>query len=110
MLPLILDGYTIKVKISVKPWPDVNIVMRPALPEKVYGWLGNQRALAGKQRMDSVCELLTGNLISWDVAGSEAGKTVPCSPEYWAKIPHPVLDAIVDKVTGYGVTESDEKN
>lgn len=109
MFRLLNDGYTLMATIVIDNHPPLTITYRPALAEKVYDWLA-ARAMTGKDRLAGVMRLLNGNLLSWDVGATEdIPHAVPCTEENWRKLPHVVLERMVDLVSGYAAGDGDPK-
>jgi hypothetical protein len=101
---LIPDGYTATATIPARGRvPALTISFRPALPAAVYEYQAAPR-LSGKDRLRAVTGLLTTYLVSWDACGLD-GSTLPVTAENIGKVPHRVLEAMVDHVTGYSADE-----
>lgn len=112
----ISDGYTITDTIPGRgPWGPIEFTYRPALPEATYDYLETDKR-SGKKRMAATLKLLFGSgtdphVRSWDVKDKE-GNMVPVSEAALRKVPAPMLDKMLDIVSGYGLAEQeeDEKN
>jgi hypothetical protein len=108
---LIDDGYTFDGLIEARgPWPAVHFRYRPCLPEGVYDFLRGKRD-TGKQSMRATMDMLMAHLVAWDITDPR-GDLVPIRAEFLARLPHPVLERMLDHVTGYSAPESisDAKN
>ncbi len=105
------DGFTLDAVLEPRHgFPAVKISYRLAHPGKVYAYLRVQKN-PGKQFMDAASQMLLEHLVSWDVT-DRSGNEVRISEITLRRIAHPVLERMLDAVTGYGpdVREADEKN
>lgn len=105
------DGFTLETVLEPRHgFPAVTIVYRLAHPEKVYAYLRVQKS-TGRQFMDAASQMLLEHLVSWSVT-DRLGNDVRITDAVLRRIAHPILERILDAVTGYGpdVREADEKN
>ncbi len=109
-MELIDDGCNVKTVLPPKGmWGELTLEYRPCLPEKSMDYI-LARKDSGRRWLDAVWKLFDGNLLGWSVTA--AGQPVPVAPESLRKVPAPVVDRIVDVLTGYSLEqlEQDEKN
>ena len=93
------DGYTLDGLVPARlGYPPVRFKYRPALPEKVYAFTREPRPAS--QHIDAVVTLLAEHLVSWDVKGRD-GNLLPVTAHVLRRIAVPVLEAMLDHVTGY---------
>lgn len=99
------DGLTLDATIEARPGlhPALRVKYRPALPEKVNGYLKELR-LSGKAHTDAGVDLLAEHLVSWD-AKDDAGNEVPISPRVLRRIYQPLLERLLDLVTTYSAPQ-----
>jgi hypothetical protein len=106
------DGYTMEAKVQLgRGLPPLIVTYRPALADEVYDFLRAPQA-TGKEKLKAVTDLLSAHLKSWNAA-DETGAAAPVSAESLRRLPHRVLERLVDLVTGYapsGEAEADAKN
>lgn len=105
------DGFTLDGCLEPRHgFPSVRFTYRLAHPEKVYSYLREPRS-TGRQFMEAASKMLAEHLVSWDIT-DRAGNAVPISETTLRRIAHPVLEQMLDTVTGYGpeVREVDVKN
>lgn len=101
------DGFTLNGQVPPKfGFPAVSVVYRLAAPEKVYAYLREHR-LTGEQYLKAAVKLLGEHLVSWD-ARDQAGNAVPITERMLARVAHPVLERLLELVTGYGPDEREE--
>jgi hypothetical protein len=110
-LQLIEDGYTLDATVRVPRWPAVVIKYRPALPAAVREfYLATRKAANGDAEVKAIAGILTKHLVGWDIEDNGS----PCAVTERAilHVPEPILQRMVDLVTGYGPEEqaADEKN
>lgn len=107
---LIRDGYTLEGLIPARPGlhGELRFSYRPALPERVVEYLRADKSTAAKE-VGAAVKLLGEHLVSWD---AEEPLTPEGAPGLLRRLPHPVLTALVDHVTGYSATDwaAREKN
>lgn len=109
---LIDDGFTLEGYIPPRKGVhgEVNFTYRLAPPKRVYEY-GQEPRGTGQQMLNAVTKLLAELLVKWDVRDRQ-GNEVPITPAVLARVPVPVLEQMVNAVTGYGSAqrEDDLKN
>lgn len=109
---LIRDGYTKTGRFPGK-WgiPPVVFEYRDALPAAVNDFLAKIRNADGAVKTKAQIGILCSQIQSWDIE-DEAGKQASVSEGNVRLLPHPLLEFLVDYVTGYKPddAESDQKN
>jgi len=109
---LIDDGYTLDGEVKANGWPKVAVKYRPALPAQTRDFVITRgRASTGPEEMKAVVALLKKHVLGWDIE-EVPGKPAPVSEYTINRVPDPVLQRIIDLVTGYGPEQAaeDEKN
>ena len=130
---LIEDGYTLDGTIPAQgKQPEINFRYRPALYAEVKEWTNSVRT-TGKLHEAATVKLLVKHVASWDVTikagslrkimGKDAEPVVadhedddvvlvPIHAKTLARVPQPVLDQLVNFVTGYAPEDQgdDAKN
>jgi hypothetical protein len=104
------DGFTLDGELPAKHgFPTIRFKYRLAVPEKVYAYLAEPRN--GQQRASAAARLLAEHLVEWD-ARDNAGNAVPINERVFYRVPHSVLERLLEHVTGYGpdAREADLKN
>lgn len=111
-MPLVIsDGYTRESIIPAENGrPAVKIKFRPALPEAVYEYGAVPKR--GEALFKAMVGVIEKHLVSWDVTLGSNGDMCPIKYDYLRKIPHQVLEAILDAIFGYSASEeaADLKN
>ena len=113
--PQISDSYTETFHIPGRgPWSPLTGKYRPAMPEAV--WEYQDATTAGKKRMPAAVKLLLGGgtdplIREWDLKDKN-DVPIPISEAAIKKIPAPMLDRLLNIVSGYALeeTEGDGKN
>ena len=111
-LRLIDDGYTLDDTVKTNRWPAVAVKYRPALPAQTRDFVIDRgKAETGEAEVKAISKLLEAQLVGWDIE-SAPGQPAPISYATVSRVPDPVLERLVDLVTGYGPkkAENDEKN
>ncbi len=105
------DGFTLDAELPPKHgFPAIRFKYRLATPEKVYAYLREPK-LTGVQFAQAAVKLLAEHLVEWD-AKDNTGNAVPINERLLARVAHPVLERLLEHVTGYGpdAREADLKN
>src|SRR5690349_20528782 len=97
------DGFTFRERIpAFGRFTAVNLVMRPALPERVQAYLSQS---SGMGWMKAVSDLLVDHLLEWDLTkkslighkgqqGDSLDETAPIDAKTMKMVPHPIISAI----------------
>ncbi len=102
---LIRDGYTREATFPARHGIHaVQFKYRPALPERAYGYLRASKA-NGPDQMREASNLLAEHLVGWDIDG-DGDAPAPLVAASFKRLPLPLLDFMVDCVTGYGPDEA----
>jgi hypothetical protein len=103
----IADGFTKTATCEKAPYAGTAISFRPCLQTEVADFLDDPRKYIVKGR-----ELLAKKLTGWNVADDTGEDAAPLTPESLAEIAYPVLDWMINAVTGYAPTDevADAKN
>lgn len=104
---LIDDGFTLDGEIEPRfGFPAVKFKYRMAMPGKVYAYLTEPK-LTGEERAAAAAKLLAEHLVEWD-AKTNHGAFIPINEINLRRVAHPVLERLLDHVTGYGQKQREE--
>lgn len=110
------DGYTLHAETSPshtegeRQWdnlPTIAYDYRPALPDAIYEWqAAGIRAITGKEQVDATAKILADHITAWDV--TKNGASSPITPDTVRKVPYPILQQLVRRVTTWAPKEQDK--